>query len=116
MRNPGGQASWSGEGVSTIACDSITCRHCNGVVFSFKSPTDPKALGGWCVKCAKPICAQCADRGTCTPWEAQMDAMERADRARTEERLDEVGRAEEEKRRIDARLARDRDVSKIVGG
>jgi len=76
MRNPGGYAIWSGGDGPVIEKDSITCVHCNSVVF-VDAKTDPSSLGGFCTKCMKNICAKCADLGSCTPWEKQMEAQEK---------------------------------------
>lgn len=59
-------------------CDTFTCAHCQRIV---KVPPRAAAsdCGGWCGRCAKPVCGPCADKG-CTPWEKQMERMEARDR------------------------------------
>ena len=61
-----------------MECDSFTCYHCQKVVF-VPPRCDPADLGGLCKICMKPICSMCVGKG-CTPWEKQMDIMERRQR------------------------------------
>lgn len=37
---------------------------------------DPADLGGFCKQCTKLICPECYGKGSCTPWEKQMEEME----------------------------------------
>jgi hypothetical protein len=59
--------------------DTFTCCHCQRIVV-----VPPRASasdsGGWCGRCAKPVCGPCADKGSCTPWEARMERMEARER------------------------------------
>lgn len=73
--------------------DTITCFHCQQVVF-IKPGTastvyliwDPVANvwreepGAGCRVCMRPICLPCYVAGGCTPWEKQMEAAEARDR------------------------------------
>lgn len=78
MRRPGGYAHWfNGDiGVGDKERDTFTCPHCNGVVFvePFAAATES---GGWCGRCAKPICKRCAAHGECIPFELMLDATGR---------------------------------------
>lgn len=78
MRNPHGQAEWIGvEGTrENRVRDTITCVHCNGVVFVDPKPgAEPNH--GFCLKCMSQICGPCADLNTCVPFEKQLEAIER---------------------------------------
>lgn len=81
MRRPGGYAHWfNGDlGVKDHERDTFTCHHCNRVVF-VEPFQDPAAAGGWCLGCAKLICATCADTGHCTPFEQQIEQQEARER------------------------------------
>lgn len=76
MRKPQGYAIWTDPGAPTIEADTFTCIHCNSIVF-VDAKTDPSNLGGFCLKCMKHICAACADKGACAPWEKQLEEMEK---------------------------------------
>jgi hypothetical protein len=56
--------------------DTCTCFHCGGV-FHVSARMRPEDIGGMCPTCWHPICPKCLDK-PCTPWEAQMDALENA--------------------------------------
>ncbi len=72
MRNPGGHAqSFYPEG-HTVECDTFTCNHCQRVTFVWPGMS-AYDLGGGCRICNKLICSKCVDKGTCTPWEEQME-------------------------------------------
>ncbi len=78
MLKPGGYAISVGPD-STHEMDTITCCHCQTIVFLKPQQTGADA-GGFCRMCMKPICGPCADLGTCTPFEKKLEAIERADR------------------------------------
>jgi hypothetical protein len=59
---------------STKEYDTITCAHCNSIVFLKKPGAD---AGGFCRQCMKGVCGKCADQGRCTPFERKLDAYER---------------------------------------
>lgn len=61
--------------------DTFTCFHCQRVV-NVPPKADPSTMGGFCRVCMRLICGPCADKGSCTPWEKQMEAMEKRDRFR----------------------------------
>lgn len=70
--------------------DTITCAHCQAIV-TVKPGTGatvylveqglglpPKEeAGAGCRRCMAPVCLRCEALGTCTPWEAQLAAIER---------------------------------------
>ena len=78
MRNPLGMGIMHFGDGAVVERDSTTCAHCQKVTFvkPFQDPTD---LGGFCRQCMKNICSRCADGGTCTPWEKQMEIREAHD-------------------------------------
>jgi hypothetical protein len=90
MRNPGGYAIWTGDG-PVMERDTITCAHCNTVVFLKRDMSN----AGFCVKCMKHLCGACADTGECLPFEKQLELFERG---------------------ITSKLLRDSVTSRIVGG
>jgi hypothetical protein len=59
--------------------DSFVCNHCQWVTF-VKPKCDPADMGGLCWGCSKLICAKCATKQVCSPWEKQMELMEARDR------------------------------------
>lgn len=72
--------------------DTITCAHCQRIVFLKPGPArqgfdagDPKNPcpdhdpGGFCRQCMQPTCGPCADAGVCTPFEKKLLQMERRD-------------------------------------
>lgn len=75
MRNPGGYAVITDPLAPTKEWDTFTCCHCNSIVNvkPFQAASD---AGGWCARCAKPVCGPCADQGRCTPFEKKLDAYE----------------------------------------
>ena len=79
MRRPGGYAVTVEPGKQDVEEDTYTCCHCNSLVF-VKPRQDPSEMGGFCTMCMKHICANCANEGTCTPFERKLEEMERADK------------------------------------
>ena len=59
--------------------DTITCFHCQRVVF-IQPGADPSSLGGFCRVCMRHICGPCATQGSCRPFEKQLEQMEAKDR------------------------------------
>lgn len=59
--------------------DTFTCAHCQRLV-EVPVRASPADCGGWCGRCAKPVCGPCADTGVCDPWERQLERLEARDR------------------------------------
>jgi hypothetical protein len=59
----------------TIEKDTFSCPHCNRIV-DVRPFASASESGGWCGRCAKPICPECAKSGACIPLEKQLLAME----------------------------------------
>lgn len=90
MRNPGGYGVWTGPGGVERECDTITCSHCQRVIFikpGHMPAADPELsagdpahdLGGLCRVCMKHICGPCAKEGTCIPFEKKIEKQESDD-------------------------------------
>ena len=79
MRRPQGYAITTEPDKATIEEDTYTCCHCNCIVF-VKANSDPSDMGGFCRMCYSHICSDCADKGTCDPFEKKLEAMERRER------------------------------------
>lgn len=75
--------------------DSITCGHCQRVVFVkagsastvYLIPTRPlgsyrEEPGASCRCCMRAVCLACHAKGTCTPWEQALERSEARDRLR----------------------------------
>lgn len=78
MRNPLGYATiFSDSGVNEI--DTFTCFHCSYIVH-VKPLMDAADLGGLCKVCMKLVCKACNAKGSCTPWEKQLEQMEARER------------------------------------
>jgi hypothetical protein len=59
----------------TVEEDTITCAHCNSVVF-----LKPREISGSCRMCYGFLCPTCVDAGTCTPFEKKLERMEARER------------------------------------
>lgn len=64
---------------ATKEYDTVTCGHCNSIVFLKKPGADP---GGLCRHCMKGVCGRCCAIGKCTPFEKKLEAYERRMRFR----------------------------------
>jgi len=72
--------------------DTITCKHCQRIVFTKpgsastvylfpqRQGPDKEEPGAFCRVCMSPICLACCAVGTCTPWERRMEKIEARDR------------------------------------
>jgi hypothetical protein len=59
--------------------DTITCSHCQVIVFLRPTPDGKQQdQGGFCRQCMKPVCGPCADHGACKPFEKKLEEYERA--------------------------------------
>lgn len=76
MRRPQGFGFISSPDGKTEEFETATCAHCN-CVYRLSRKTD---IGGFCRCCMDLICGPCADKGTCTPFEKQVEEMEARDR------------------------------------
>ena len=75
----GGFAHWFNGQEPDIEKDTVTCCHCNTVVFI--DPLRPvEDFTGWCMHCMKFVCKICEARGECTPMERRLEQMERGRR------------------------------------
>jgi hypothetical protein len=89
MLKPGGYAAIRDPECGLREADTFTCKHCQRIVH-VKAGADPTALGGYCRCCDGLICAACVGQ-PCTPWERQMEAIERGlARQRFRARLDRI--------------------------
>jgi hypothetical protein len=55
--------------------DTFTCVHCQQVVL-VRPKASASECGGWCGRCAKPICPKCAAKSGCTPFEKKLERAE----------------------------------------
>ncbi len=60
--------------------DTFSCRHCQRVVH-VPPRCDPADMGGLCKQCMGLVCPRCYDKGTCTPWEVELERREGRDAA-----------------------------------
>jgi hypothetical protein len=79
MRRAQGYAITTEPGKATVEEDTFTCVHCNSLVF-VHARQDPTDLGGFCRLCMRHICATCADKGSCDPFERKLERIEARDR------------------------------------
>lgn len=60
--------------------DTVTCCHCNAVVFLSDQqtgrPLSPDDVGGFCLRCMRNICKRCSTDGRCTPFEKKLEQAE----------------------------------------
>lgn len=77
----GGYATITDPGATTREWDTITCRHCQRVVFVTKDAagrvTAPADRLDFCRGCMSPICASCGAEGRCEPFEKKLERMEK---------------------------------------
>jgi hypothetical protein len=75
VRRPGGYLLITEADGSKRAADTFTCKHCNSIVV-VPAKASPAESGGWCGRCAAPVCARCAGAGRCTPFEKKLELAE----------------------------------------
>lgn len=76
----------------TVERDTITCGHCQAVIFvkpasaatvylvpQIQGP-DKEEPGAACRVCMRAVCLRCCAIGTCTPWERRLERAESRDR------------------------------------
>lgn len=79
MRKPGGYGQVTGPGVPTREIDSFTCFHCNRVRW-VRPLRPPEEAGGLCKVCMRLVCPHCVKRGTCLPFEKEVERQEASNR------------------------------------
>lgn len=91
MIRPQGYAIIVDPRAGTIEHDTITCGHCQRIVwvkpgsgatvYIVRTQTHTyEEPGAFCRCCMTSVCLACDRVGTCTPWERQMERMESRDR------------------------------------
>ena len=60
-----------------VEFDSVQCAHCQYITL-IQSRNDIAEKLGFCLMCMQHLCGPCADLGTCTPFEKQIEAEEKA--------------------------------------
>ena len=81
MLKPQGYAIIMDPDAPARECDTITCSHCQRIVF-VGPKQDPSDLGGFCRLCFRHVCGPCADAMVCVPFERQLEIAERRDETR----------------------------------
>ena len=88
MRRPGGYAQIVDPDRPLFERDTITCGHCQRIVFIkpgsgatvylllHRDGSVTEEAGAFCRVCMRPVCLSCHDQGTCTPFERQIAQME----------------------------------------
>lgn len=95
MRRPQGYATILDPGRPVVERDTITCGHCQAVVFVtpgsattlyqiYDAPTGQwrEEAGAFCRVCMTAVCLRCHAAGGCTPWERRMERAEARQRLR----------------------------------
>lgn len=91
MRNPQGYSVIvDPEAKAPIERDSITCAHCNGVVFVkpgsgitvYITADGKEEPGAFCRQCMRAICLHCHDMGVCRPFMRWVEEQEKKHRRR----------------------------------
>ena len=100
MRRPAGYAVIVDPAQSMWERDSISCGHCQRVVFVKPGSASTVYLvqqtvsawteepGAFCRVCMRPICLPCHEVGRCRPWELMIEASEDRGRFRRQAGLD----------------------------
>lgn len=73
-RAEGGVAEWTHAGGAVNTRPTFTCCHCNNVTI-VRTGARAEDCGGFCLRCMRPTCTACADKG-CTPFEKQLETIE----------------------------------------
>jgi hypothetical protein len=87
---PHGFATIVDPGHATQEYDTVQCAHCQRIIFTkpltlstvYLIPTPipghyHEEPGAGCSICHAPVCLPCHDRGTCMPFEQQLDLYEK---------------------------------------
>ncbi len=88
-----GYASIVEPDVPMVERDTITCGHCQRLIFVKPGTVSTvylifnKAAWAWeevggffCKVCMRPVCPSCGDQGRCLVWEKRLEASEAKDR------------------------------------
>lgn len=67
-------------GKKLVEIDTITCCHCQAVVRLNKADGTKLSPPPYCLRCTAFQCPTCGAKGTCTPFEKAIEAMEARDR------------------------------------
>jgi hypothetical protein len=88
VRRPQGYATWTMAEAPLVERDSISCGHCNRLVFVKPGTAftvylfpqligpDKEEMGAACRVCMRNICLTCHGVGTCTPLERRLEQIE----------------------------------------
>jgi hypothetical protein len=92
MRTPQGYATIFDPDRPLVERDTITCSHCQRIVFvkpgtgattylfpQMQGP-DKEEPGAFCTTCMSAICIQCCAEGTCTPFMKKLELYEKRQR------------------------------------
>lgn len=95
MPKPNGYGVYVGLAGEQAEVDTITCGHCQfviflkpgsaGTVYLIYNSTDPRIppleeAGAFCRVCMRPVCLVCDRHGKCTPFERMLEQSEARDR------------------------------------
>lgn len=61
--------------------ETFTCFHCQHLIH-FATRAQLSERSGGCSMCSRVICLPCVEKGSCTPWEKQIEHMENRERFR----------------------------------
>lgn len=73
-RREQGVAEWTTSSGKTTTLATTTCCHCNAVTIIQKGAR-AEDCGGFCLRCMRPTCKACADKG-CVPFERELERQE----------------------------------------
>lgn len=87
MLRPKGYATITDPADPVVEYDTCNCGHCQRIIFTkpgsaqtvylfIRQHEVKEEMGAFCRVCMRPVCLQCHDMGTCTPWERQIEQME----------------------------------------
>lgn len=76
---PQGHLTIVDPGHQTVEIDTMTCGHCN-CISQIGPGQRPEDCGGLCKCCMALICGPCVDKGTCAPFEKELERIEAKDR------------------------------------
>jgi len=93
MRRPTGYGVTTSPDHPPIKRDTISCGHCQRIVFVKPGEASTvylifdrvrwawkEEMGAFCRLCMRPVCLQCHGYGGCIPWEKKIEISEARDR------------------------------------